>query len=474
MNDSEMNSSEAFNTETFCSAEQYSEMRRRDVACLWHPYTEITSFEKSAFPIVDRADGSRLHEIDGRVLLDGISSWWCVNLGHSHPRLVQAIQRQAAKLQHTLLGGMSHPAAIELAERLQRIAPGGLSHAMFASDGSCAVEAALKIALQYWTNQGEQHRTRFISLEDGYHGDTLGTIGVGYIENFHRPFLPALQPALRAISPYCNRCPLGLRPESCHAECFDATAPDSMGFVSMEKLVRAHHAECAAVIAEPLCQAAAGMRIYPALYLQRLRALCTEYRIPLIVDEVAVGFGRTGAMFACEKAGIVPDILTIGKGLTGGLLPMSAALVSDQIYDTFRADPSANGGRSRTFFHGHTFCGNPITSALAVAALDVYEEEKIIERLPEPMHILEDGMQRLSELLRDSPLRTLGMIAAVEITDAAGGALRARRIAARAYELGLFIRPLNSTIYLWPPLNTPLAELHSMLDILQRTATDTA
>jgi adenosylmethionine-8-amino-7-oxononanoate aminotransferase len=335
---------------------------------------------------------------------------------------------------------------------------------MFASDGSCAVEAALKIALQYWFNQGDSHRTHFITLQDGYHGDTLGTIGVGYIEGFHRPFLPALRPALAAVSPYCNRCPLGLRPETCHAECFDAQGIDSMA-----SLLRTHHAECAAVIVEPLCQAAAGMRIYPELYLQRLRLLCTEYGIPLIVDEVAVGFGRTGAMFASQKAGIVPDIMTLGKGLTGGLLPMSATLVSDAIYDTFRAQ----GEHTRTFFHGHTYCGNPITSALAVAALEVYREEKIVERLPASMRILEDGMREVSRLLGDSPLRTLGMIAAVEIAEPAGGQLRARRIAARAYELGLFIRPLNSTIYLWPPSNSDPEDLQCMVEILQRAARET-
>jgi adenosylmethionine---8-amino-7-oxononanoate aminotransferase len=438
----------------------YEEMRRRDIAYIWHPYTEITAFEQSAFPIVESARGCRLREIDGRELLDGISSWWCVNLGHSHPRLVRAIQEQAAKLQHTLLGGMSHPPAIQLAEKLAQIAPKGLGHAMFASDGSCAVEAALKIALQYWTNQGQTHRTRFVTLEDGYHGDTLGTIGVGYIESFHRPFLPALRPALAAPSPYCNRCPVGLRPESCQAECFD----------SMEALIRRHDAECAAVIVEPLCQAAAGMRIYPALYLRKLRALCTEYGIPLIVDEVAVGFGRTGAMFACQNAGIVPDILTVGKGLTGGLLPMSAALVTDAIYDTFRA----RGEETHTFFHGHTFCGNPITSALALAALETYEEEKTIEQLPDRMRILEDGMRRVSEVLGHSPLRTLGMIAAVEIEAKAGGRLRARKIASRAYELGLFIRSLGSTVYLWPPLNSDLADLQSMVEILERAARETA
>ncbi len=448
---------------------KYSEMRERDIEFLWHPYTEITSFEHSSFPIVESASGCRLHEIDGRVLLDGISSWWCVNLGHSHPRLVQAIQAQAAKLQHTLLGGMSHPPAIRLAEQLALVVPAGLGHAMFASDGSCAVEAALKIALQYWTNQGEEHRTRFITLQDGYHGDTMGAIGVGYIESYHGYLRPVLQPALRAISPHCNRCPVGLRPESCQVECFDTEGFNAEGFESMATLIRRHHAECAAVIVEPLCQAAAGMRIYPELYLKRLRSLCSEYGLPLIIDEIAVGFGRTGAMFACERAGIVPDIMTVGKGLTGGMLPMSATLVNDAIYDTFRA----TGGQNRTFFHGHTFCGNPITSAAALAALETYAEEKIVERLPDRMRILEDGMRRVSSVLGGSPLRTLGMIAAVEITEAAGAYVRARRIAGRAYELGLFIRPLNNTIYLWPPLNIDCADLQSMVEIVERAAMET-
>lgn len=430
----------------------YHDMRRRSVQAVWHPYTEITSFEWTEFPIIDRAEGCTLYEMNGRALLDGISSWWCVNLGHSHPRLVRAIQEQAALLQHTLLGGMSHPMAIELAERLSLVVPFGLGHAMFAADGSMAVEAALKIALQYWTNRGETGRTRFIALKDGYHGDSLGGLGVGYIDTFHKPFGPAVTPSLRATSPHCARCPLSLRPGRCGIECFD----------SMAELVHEYHSGCAAVIVEPLCQAAAGMRIYPAEYLSRLRELCDKHGLLLIADEVAVGFGRTGAMFACEKAGIKPDIMTLGKGLTGGMLPMSATMVTDEIYDTFRAD----GELTRTFHHGTTFCGNPITSAVALAALKVYEEEQVIARLAGPESILEDGMGRLAVLLEDSPMQALGMIAAVEIKDSAGGAARAHEIVRRAYELGLFIRPLGPTIYLWPPLNIGESDLRHMIDIL--------
>ena len=437
------------------------ELRRLDVRHLWHPYTEITSFERSAFPVVDRASGSTFRTVDGRELLDGISSWWCANLGHGQPRIVEAIREQAGRLQHALLGGMSHPPAIALAERLSEIAPGPLGHAMFAADGSLAVEAALKIALQYRANRGEAGRTRFIALEDGYHGDTLGAVGVGWVETFHAPYADAVRPALRAPSPRCNRCPAGKAPESCSTECF---AP-------MAELVAERGRECTAVIVEPLCQAAGGMRIYPEEYLRKLRAACDGAGLLLIADEIAVGFGRTGALFACGRAGIVPDLLTLGKGLTGGALPMSATLATDAVYDTFRAAPD---GRPRTFFHGTTFCGNPITAAAALAALDVYRDERVVERLPERIERLAAGMAPVARALGDSPLRTLGMIAAIEIRDGEGGAARAKRVVARAFELGLFARPLGETLYLWPPLTASPEEIDAMTGILLRAAAETA
>jgi adenosylmethionine-8-amino-7-oxononanoate aminotransferase len=436
------------------------DLRRRAVRAVWHPYTEITGFEASAFPVIDRAEGCTLHDVDGRELLDGISSWWCVNLGHGHPRIVEAIRAQAARLQHVLLGGVSHPRAIELGERLAALAPGRLGHAMFAADGSVAVEAALKIALQYWVHRGEPGRTRFVSLEGGYHGDTLGAIGVGYVEAFHAPFRDAVRPGLRAASPYCNRCPVGKAPETCDVECF----------ASMEALVEEHHRECAAVVVEPLCQAAAGMRIYPGEYLRRLRALCDRHGLLLVADEVATGFGRTGAMFACDLAGVAPDVLTVGKGLTGGTLPMSATLVTDEIYDAFRAE----GGRARTFFHGTTFCGNPVTAAAALAALDVYRDERVVEGVPARAAILSEGMGRVAAHLSGAPVRTLGCIAAAEVPEAAGGAARARAVAVSALAHGLFVRALGPVVYLWPPLNAPEPVLRDMIARLEAAAEETS
>ena len=428
-------------------------MHQRDIDFLWHPYTEITAFEQSDFPIIERAEGVFLFPSEGPPLLDGIASWWCVNLGHSHPRLVQAIRDQARKLQHAILGGMSHPNAIALAERLAAITPGDLGHAFFAGDGASAIEAALKIALQYWVNIGERGRTQFICLADGYHGDTLGAIGVGYVEAFHKDFEEVIHPAHRADSPHCAQCPRGRRPDQCNIECFD----------SMAALIREHHAQTAAVIVEPLCQGAGGIRIYPDEYLRRLRALCDEYGLLLIADEIAVGFGRTGALFACERAGIVPDIMTIGKGMTGGYLPMSAALVRDRIYDSFRRD----GDRIRTLYHGHTFCGNPITSAVALAALDVYEEERIVEACQPRIAEMAEGIQAAAASLSDSMALATGMIASIEFSPGDGGAARARAVTQYALDHGLFIRPLGPVIYLWPPLVVTREELAQMTAILR-------
>ena len=435
-------------------------LRQRAVRAVWHPYTEISSFEEAPFPVIDRAEGCSLFDVDGRELLDGIASWWCTNLGHGHPRIVEAIQTQASRLQHCLLGGVSHPRAIELGERLAGVVPRGLGHAMFAADGSVAVEAALKIALQYWVHRGEPSRTRFVALEGGYHGDTLGAIGVGYVDGFHAPFRDAVRPSLRATSPHCARCPVGKAPETCDVECF----------ASMEALVEEHRAECAAVVVEPLLQAAGGMRIHRDEYLRRLRALCDRHGLLLVADEIATGFGRTGAMFACERAGVVPDVLTVGKGLTGGALPLSATLVTDRVYDAFRGV----GGRARTFFHGTTFCGNPITAAAALAALDVYRDERVVEGIPSRAAILEAGMARVARRLGGGPVRALGLVAAIDVPESEGGAARARAVVARALELGLFVRPLGPVLYLWPALNAPEGVLHEMAARLERAAEETA
>ena len=437
---------------------RYDELRQKDLHHLWHPYTDIAKFEGTGFPIIERAEGVYLYDDRGRALMDGISSWWCVNLGHSHPRLIEAIRRQAGTLQHSILGGMSHSGAILLAEELARIAPKGLRRVLFASDGASAVEAALRVSLQYWANVGRPERRRFVSLEDAYHGDTLGAVGVGYVEAFHAPLKHVLGESLRAESPHCFHCRRGESPGGCDVGCFQ----------SMERIVREANDTVAAVIIEPICQAAAGMRIYPAEYLRRLRRLCDECGVLLIADEIAVGFGRTGRMFAMEHAGVSPDILCVGKALTGGYLPMSAALVTDRIYEAFRSV----GADDRTFYHGHTFSGNPLASAVALAAVKTYEDERILPECRATAKRLASGIERLSTLGSVANTATQGMMSAVEISPRAGGAALAARIAAKALDLGLFIRPLGSILYLWPPLVTTRAELDQMLAIFGQAVAD--
>ncbi len=428
-------------------------LRKDDIKYLWHPYTDIEGFGKSDFPIMKRGEGVFLYDLEGKRYYDGISSWWCVNFGHSRLELIRAIQEQSEQMQHSILGGISHSEAICLSKKLADITPHGLNHAYYAGDGSSATEAALKIALQYWCNIGINNKNKFVCLESGYHGDTLGAVGVGYVETFHKNFDSVISKSYRAISPHCAECPFGKKPSSCSIECFN----------SMKDLITKHYKSIAAAIVEPLCQGAAGIRIYPEKYLQQLRDLCNQYGILLIADEIAVGFGRTGSMFACNIAGISPDIMLLGKGLTGGYLPMSAVMVTDDIYNSFKS----NDRLDRTLYHGHTFSGNPITSHLALAALNLYEDLNIINIIQPRIKQFKTGMVEIGKHLNNSYVSTLGMIGAVHLNKEAGTASRAKKIRDVALSNGLIIRPLGNTIYLWPPLVSTEDEIDEMLSILK-------
>jgi len=411
-----------------------------DRSCVWHPYTRHSAVEEEAFPIVTRGEGIYLEDAEGRRYIDAIASWWSCNLGHGHPRIVEAIRRQALELQHSILGNLTHPRAIELAAALAGLVPGGGRKVLFAGDGASAVEAALRVAFQYRHNVGEPGRRRFASLSDGYHGDTLGAVSVGYLPHFHEPLKPLLFDSLRAPAPCCAACDFGKEPESCGLECL---AP-------MTEIFETHGGELCAVIVEPLCQGAAGMRIYSPGYLAKLGELCREHGVLLIVDEIAMGFGRTGRMFAFEHAGIDPDIICLGKSLTAGALPMSAALVKDSIFETFRDEPE-----DRTFYHGHTFAGNPIAAAAAIECLKVYEEDGIVERSRRTGELLAERIAAFRELPGVANVRTLGMLGAVELKDGPDGeaaASRAQRARKELLRRGVLLRPLGSVLYLMPPL----------------------
>ena len=426
--------------------------RARDRRCVWHPYTRHSAAAETPFPVMARGEGVYLYDVEGRRYLDAISSWWCCNLGHGHPRVVDAIVRQARELQHSILGNMSHPPAIELAGRLADLFGGEGRRVLFASDGASAVEAALKIALQYWVNLGRPAKRRFASLTDGYHGDTLGAVSVGYVESFHRAFQPVLFDVFRAGSPCCGTCVHGLRPETCGARCFD-----SMGGILAE-----HGDELAAVIVEPLCQGAAGMRIYSPEYLRRLAAACAARDVLLIVDEIAMGFGRTGRMFAFEHAAIDPDLVCVGKGLAAGYLPISAAVVKPRIYAAF-----ADGPRDGTFYHGHTFTGNPIACAAALETLRLYEEERIVDRAARLGGVLRERLAPLAACPGVRDVRCLGMIGAVELeARPAAEPSRAQQVRDALLHRGILVRPLGDVVYYMLPLTTPDDVLADAVDAL--------
>lgn len=419
---------------------------------VWHPYTKHSS-AAAGLPVIVRGAGPYLFDVNGQRYLDAVSSWWACSLGHGNARVVEAIRKQAGMLQHSILGNLSHPRAIELASKIVTLFDGGPRHVLFASDGSSAVEAALKLALQYWHNIGQSERCKFASLRDAYHGDTLGAVSVGYLPEFHKPFRGSLFKVFQADSPCCAACHRGKDPETCSVECFD----------SMQRIVTQHHWELAAVIVEPLCQGAAGMRIYSPKYLRKLATLCHKHGILLIADEIAVGMGRTGRMFAFQHAGIDPDIVCIGKALSAGYLPISATVVKKKIHDTFSDLPFDN-----TFYHGHTFAGNPIACAAAIGTLAVYEKENIVENASRLGKILADEVNQLTGLPGVSGVRCLGMIGAFEAQTAM--LIRDRLLV----QDRILIRPLGKTIYLMLPLNVTPALIRSTVRALRKAIIATA
>lgn len=426
--------------------------REMEHAHLWRPYTDIASYERGPWTCIERGEGVHLVTSDDRRIYDGISSWWCVALGHGEPRIIEAIRRQAGQLQHSILGTLTHAPAIALAERLAALTGGRLPHVYFASDGSSVVDAALKMAAQYWALRGRPRKRRFVALEEGYHGDTLGAIGVGYTSWFQEPYGGLVQPAIQAPSPWSPSMDAAVQAQ---------TLQDALA--AMERILSEQDGQIAAVVVEPLVQAAGGIRIYPAEYLAALRALCDEHEVLLIADEIATGLWRTGSCFACDAAGITPDITLLGKALTGGYLPMSALLATEAIYDAFR---SCDGERI-VFWDGHTFTGNPICAAAALAALDCYTSDDIGNASQAAQQALAEGFATLGARPEVAYHRSLGMIAMLSLREEAGGAELARRTCEIALQRGLFTRPLGPVLYLWPPLVATPAEAGEMCEILE-------
>ena len=403
-----------------------------DQAHIWHPYTRLSTVDENV-PMIVRGEGIHLYDESGRKYVDAISSWWCCALGHGHPDIVAAIQRQAGELQHSILGNLSHPRAAELADKLARLMPSPDRHVLFASDGSSAVEQALKIALQYWNNVGQPQRARFACIEGAYHGDTLGAMGVGYLDQFHRPFKSVLSEAIKLPFPPTEQ--------------------------SIQNLAAD---ELAAVIVEPLCLGAAGMKMYDAALLKYLADWCKAHGVLLIVDEIAMGMGRTGKMFAYEHAKIDPDIVCLGKALSAGYLPISATIVRDSIYQTFDDE--------HTLQHGHTFCGNPIAAAAAGATLDVFQRDNIVKQAAG----VGDRLRQLTEPLKSLPavkeVRFLGALAVVELNPVEG---RPRRVREKMMEAGILLRPLGNVVYLMPPLVISNSQLTELVEVVAAALLET-
>jgi adenosylmethionine---8-amino-7-oxononanoate aminotransferase len=413
----------------------------RDRACLWHPYTQMLT-APPPLPIV-RGEGVYLYTEDGRRILDGISSWWVNIHGHSHPRLNEAIAAQAARLEHVVFAGCTHPPAVELAERLLAVLPGGLTRIFYSDNGSTAVEVALKLACQSWGNRGEPSRRVFVALHHGYHGDTVGAMSASEDSIFTRPFASMLFQVVRAHSPYCHRCPIGLERATCQIDCLG----------DLERLLAEHGDTVAGVIVEPMLQGAGGMIVWPAEFLAGVRRLCTQHGTLMIADEVLTGFGRTGRMFACEHGAVAPDIICLSKAITGGYLPLGVTATTEAIHGAFLSED-----RTRTFFHGHSFTANPLACAVAVASLDLFHETRALDRVHVLERSLREGLAPLAALPWVGDVRVLGGVGIVELASggtgqASGGYLDniGPRLAQAFLDRGLLLRPLGNVLYFMPP-----------------------
>ena len=433
----------------------------QDRRYLWHPFTPMADWCGQEQLVIERAEGTYLIDDQGRRYLDGVSSLWCNIHGHGVEQIDRAIREQLEKVAHsTLLGLVSGPAAA-LAERLVKMAPAGLSKVFYSDDGSTAVEVAAKIAFQYWQNLG-QTRQSFLAVRNGYHGDTLGAVSLGGIDLFHKTFGPLLFKTHFAPSPYCYRCELGLERASCGLACAG----------KVEEVLSSYGDQIAAMVVEPIVQGAGGMIVAPEGYLKRIREITSKYKVLLIADEVAVGFGRTGKMFACEHEEVAPDIMCLAKGITGGYLPLAATLVAQQIFEAF-AEPGA------TFYHGHTYTGNALACAAALGSLDVFEEQKVLENLAVKIERFANRLGQLKERDFVGDVRYKGLMAGVELVadvetkrPFAYGRRMGGEICRAIRKHGVILRPLGDVIVAMPPLSVSLEDIDFLFEALAKALGD--
>lgn len=433
------------------TAEQRKQLAAWDRAHVWHAFTQMAEYEPL---LIERAEGCTLIDVEGRRLIDGVSSLWCNVHGHRHPRIDAAIRRQLEQVAHVTLLGLAHPTTVRLARRLVELAPPGLNHVFFSDDGATAVEVALKMAFQYWRQcpSPQPERTLYLAWDNAYHGDTLGSVSVGGVARFHALFQPLLFDVVRLPAPETYRLPPGVTPQSACAYYLQ----------QFEAALKTHAPRLAAVVIEPLVQCAAGIVTHPPGFLRGVRELTQKYDVLLIADEVAVGMGRTGTLWACQQEGVAPDLLCLAKGLTGGYLPLAATLATDRIYEAFLGTYA----QSRTFFHGHTYGGNPLGAAAALATLELFDEEQTLAHLVPKIARLGDHLARLAQHPHVGDVRQRGLIAGIELVrDKATKEpypweeKRGIRVCQHALTRGVWLRPLGNVVVIMPPLAISLAEL---------------
>ena len=432
---------------------------QRDLAVLWHPCTQMKDHE-SIFPLIPikRGEGVWLEDFAGKRYLDAISSWWVNLFGHANPRINAALRNQLEQLEHVILAGFTHEPVLQLSERLVELTPPELTRCFYADNGSSCVEVALKMSFHFWQNTGQQQKTKFITLQDSYHGETLGALAVGDVALYKKTYAPLLMQTLLAPSP-----------ASCYAESGESPAEFAQRqFAKLEQLLQAHHSEVAAIIIEPLVQCAGGMRMHDPIYLKLLRAACDRYQVHLIADEIAVGMGRTGKMFACEHAEVTPDFLCLSKGLTGGYLPLSVVVTRETIYQAFYDDYV----KLTAFLHSHSYTGNPLACRAALATLDIFAQDNVLENNQVLAKQLWQLVQRFQAHPHLGKIRQQGMIVALDmLQNAATGEpypwQERRGLAVYRYALqhGVLLRPLGNVVYFMPPYIITPQQLELMVDV---------
>ncbi len=433
---------------------------QRDLSVLWHPCTQMKDHESLPLVPIKRGEGVWLEDFDGNRYLDAISSWWVNLFGHANPRINAALKDQIDQLEHVILAGFSHAPAVELAERLVKITPAELNHCFYTDNGSAAVEVALKMSFHYWRNKGQTKKTRFITLSNSYHGETLGALSVGDVALYKETYEPLLLQAITVPSPDAYQREAG---ES-------ARDVAERMFVQMEAALAKHADEVCAVIVEPLIQCAGSMRMYDPRYLELLREACDRHGVHLIADEIAVGFGRTGTMFACEQANISPDFMCLSKGLTGGYLPLAAVMTHDKIYEAFYDDYE----KLTAFLHSHSYTGNPLACRAALATLDIFEQDNVIENNQRLAQVMADATAHLNDHPHVAEVRQTGMVLAVEMVKDKKTRepypwqqRRGLRIYQHALSRGALLRPLGNVSYLMPPYVITEEQIRFLVEVME-------